>query len=98
MVSRLQNSSAPTVKNQHYQSLKRYNMQVETKRLKPTAFQPFTLTLTIETREQFTDLSSLFSYYQTIPGVACSVFNERYQRMQDLLMKINDALDNEDQY
>ena len=36
--------------------------------------------------------------YGQIPSVACHVFDERYQRMQTICIKINDALDNEDQY
>jgi hypothetical protein len=73
-------------------------MQVITKRIQPKVFQPFSLTITVETAEEYRDMSSLFSYYGQIPSVACHVFDERYQRMQTICIKINDALDNEDQY
>jgi hypothetical protein len=73
-------------------------MIVSIKRIQPVAFQPFTLTLTVETRQEFIDLSELFSYYQTLPNEVCGVFNEKHKRMQELLVRIHDALDNEDQY
>ena len=72
-------------------------MQVTTKLLKPTTFQPFSMTITFETAEEFRDMSVLFSYYGQIPSVACHVFDERYQRMQAICIKINDELDALDQ-
>ena len=72
-------------------------MQVTTKRLQPITFQPFTLTITVETREEYNDISSLFSYYGQIPSVACHVFDERYKRMEAICIKINDELDAEGQ-
>ncbi len=73
-------------------------MLVQTKRTQPIAFQPFTLTLTVETRQEFIDLYELFSYYQTLPNEVCGIFNEKHKRMQELLVKIHDALDDADQY
>jgi hypothetical protein len=73
-------------------------MLVQTKRTKPPTFQPFAMTINVETEQEFLDLSALFSYYQTIPREACAIYDERYKRMEDICMKIHDALDNEDQY
>jgi len=72
-------------------------MIVETKRLKPIAFQPFEITISVMNKEEYIALSNLFSYYQTIPSVVYSEFNEKYKNMQDLCMQINDALDEENQ-
>jgi len=72
-------------------------MLVTTKLLKPNTFQPFSMTLTFETQEEFRDMSVLFSYYGQIPSVACQVFDERYQRMQEICVKISDALDEVEQ-
>jgi hypothetical protein len=72
-------------------------MIVTTKRLQPTTFMPFTLTITIESREEYNDMSSLFSYYGQIPSVACQVFDERYKRMEAICIQINDELDAEGQ-
>jgi len=72
-------------------------MIVTTKLLKPTTFQPFSMTLTFETQEEFRDMSVLFSYYGQIPSVACHVFDEKYKRMQEICVKISDALEEVDQ-
>jgi hypothetical protein len=73
-------------------------MQAITRRTKPVAFQPFELTVSITTREEFNDMISLFSYYTDIPNVTHTKDTEMHKRMTLICMSIYDALEAEDQY
>jgi len=73
-------------------------MKTITRRIKPAIFQPFELTLSINTQEEFNDMLSLFSYYTNLADVTNTSSPAVHDRMTLLCMNIYDALVNEDQY
>jgi len=73
-------------------------MKTITRRTKPIVFQPFELTLLVETQEEFNDLLCLFSYYTNIADVTNTSSPEVHNRMTLACMSIYDALQQEDQY
>ncbi len=73
-------------------------MKTITRRLKPIAFQPFELTISVDTQEQFYDMMSLFSFYPSIPDVTNVSNPEVHKRMTLICMSIYNALEAEDQY
>jgi len=73
-------------------------MKTITRRTKPIVFQPFELTLLIETQEEFNDLLCLFSYYTNLADITNTSSPEVHNRMTLACMSIYDALVNEDQY
>jgi len=73
-------------------------MKTITRRTKPIVFQPFELTLSIDTQEEYNDMLSLFSYYTNIPDITNTSSPEVHKRMTLACMYIYDALVNEDQY
>jgi len=73
-------------------------MKTITRRHKPIAFQPFELTMSIETQEQFYDMMSLFSFYTNLADVTNTSNPDVHKRMTHICMSIYDALEAEDQY
>lgn len=73
-------------------------MKTITKRHKPIAFQPFELTMSVDTQEQFFDMISLFSFYTNIADVTNVTNPDVHKRMTHICMSIHDALEAEDQY
>jgi len=73
-------------------------MKTITRRTSKTAFQPFELTISVETQEQFFDMMSLFSFYTNIADVTHTTNPEVHKRMTLICMSIYDALEAEDQY
>jgi len=73
-------------------------MKTITRRNTPVAFQPFELTVSIDTQEQFYDMMSLFSFYTNIADITHTTNPEVHKRMTLICMSIYDALEAEDQY
>jgi hypothetical protein len=73
-------------------------MKTITRRIKPIVFQPFELTLSIETQEEYNDMLTLFSYYTNLADIVDTSNSEVHNRMTHLCMNIYDALQSEDQY
>jgi len=73
-------------------------MKTITRRHTPMPFQPFELTISVDTQQEFYDMMSLFSYYPNIPDVTNTNNPEVHNRMSLICMSIYDALVEEDQY
>jgi len=73
-------------------------MKTITRRTTKTPFQPFELTVSVETQEQFYDIMSLFSFYTNLADVTNTSNPDVHKRMTHICMSIYDALEAEDQY
>jgi hypothetical protein len=73
-------------------------MKTITRRHTKLPFQPFELTISVDTQQEFYDMMSLFSYYTNIADVTNTKNPEVHKRMTEICMHIYDALVQEDQY
>jgi hypothetical protein len=72
-------------------------MIIKSNPLNKPAFNPYTITITVETQQEHNDMFNMFSYYQTLPDEVTS-HPEVHQRLQTIARMIYDTVDAQEQY
>jgi hypothetical protein len=71
-------------------------MQITAKPLNKRVFNPYTITITIETDQEHYDMFSMFSYYGTLPNEV-TTHPEIHKRLVDIARNIYDIIEAQEQ-
>jgi hypothetical protein len=72
-------------------------MKITTNPVSKRVFNPYTITITVETQQEHNDMYSMFSYYPTLPNEVTDN-PETHRRLQEINRMIYDIVDAQDQY
>jgi hypothetical protein len=72
-------------------------MIVNAKPLNKPVFNPYTITITVETQQEHNDMFNMFSYYGTLPNEV-TTHPEVHQRLEVIARSIYDIVDMQEQY
>jgi len=72
-------------------------MQITAKTLNKPVFNPYVITITVETQQEHNDMFNMFSYYGTLPNEVTK-HPDVHQRLEAIARTIYDIVEAQEQY